>query len=476
MNVSPDADDAAASPDRADRPAGPEESSAAVELPASSELPPEMGQALVTLTAEVLPEVPSDLVPPALRPMLTFQGSARRRVVAPRLLPALDQSPGLRRSVAALVAEHRPELATELDESAQPLGDEAVPTLIAFAWLRGDPRAAREIQRRADAREKRESALAAAEQEAQIAVQAAQIEELTVAVAALRHDLLAAEERHRAETTRLRQRLGEARAQLRSLRPDLVEELTGKVAELAGDRDRLEAELARAQEQLRARPRSTDAAGPAAERLRPSVPASVRARLLLDTLQQASNGLRQELGLPALTSLPADVVARDYEARSVGVVGAATVEGEVSSGLGSLSVGDPARLRELFTVPRLHLIIDGYNVTRQGWPELSLAEQRLRLLRALPPVTAQHGIEVTVVFDAHETAQRPSSSPPRGIRVIFSPPAVIADDVMVDLVTAEPPGRPVALVTADAGLGARVRRRPATYLVDSSALVRLLGR
>ena len=48
----------------------------------------------------------------------------------------------------------------------------------------------------------------------------------------------------------------------------------------------------------------------------------------------------------------------------------------------------------------MHLIVDGYNVTKAAWPELSLERQRDRLLGGLAPMAARSGAEVTVVFDA----------------------------------------------------------------------------
>jgi hypothetical protein len=64
---------------------------------------------------------------------------------------------------------------------------------------------------------------------------------------------------------------------------------------------------------------------------------------------------------------------------------------------------------------------------------------------------------------------------PRGVRVLFSAPGVIADDVIRDLVRAEPPGRPVVVVSSDAEVVRdvlRVGARTAAAL----ALSRLLAR
>ena len=41
-----------------------------------------------------------------------------------------------------------------------------------------------------------------------------------------------------------------------------------------------------------------------------------------------------------------------------------------------LDVHDPARLDQLLAIPQVHLVIDGYNVTKTGCAELPLESQR----------------------------------------------------------------------------------------------------
>ena len=87
-------------------------------------------------------------------------------------------------------------------------------------------------------------------------------------------------------------------------------------------------------------------------------------------------------------------------------------------------------------------------MTKTGYPELSLADQRTRLVGALAPLAAQSGAEITVAFDG---GARPPVQPPapRGVRVLFSAADEIADDLIRRLVAAEPAGRPVVVVTSD---------------------------
>ena len=94
-------------------------------------------------------------------------------------------------------------------------------------------------------------------------------------------------------------------------------------------------------------------------------------------------------------------------------------------------------------MPRARLIVDGYNVSKTAWPTSPLEAQRIRLLGGLAPLVARLGVETTVVFDAAAASARTVAQAPRGVKVVFSPEGVIADDVIRDLVAAEPPGRVV---------------------------------
>jgi predicted RNA-binding protein with PIN domain len=141
----------------------------------------------------------------------------------------------------------------------------------------------------------------------------------------------------------------------------------------------------------------------------------------------------------------------------------------------ALAPDDPALLEELLGLPRAHLIIDGYNVTKTAWPTTPLAEQRIRLLNGMAAVAARKRVEVTVVFDGADLAAPPPVTPPRGVRVMFSPADVVADDLIRELVTAEPTGRPIIVVSSDREVADGVARSGARP-VASVALVRLLAR
>lgn len=196
-----------------------------------------------------------------------------------------------------------------------------------------------------------------------------------------------------------------------------------------------------------------------------------RVELLLETATGAIEGLRSEWtpdsggrrpggpsGPAAAPVDPADVVARRLVRPSTPRLP---------------EIADTARLAEALGLPRAHLIVDGYNVSKNGFGHLTLAEQRERLIRTLAAFAARSGAEVTVVFDG--AAVVAPAGHQRGVRVLFSPEGTIADDVIRDLVDAEPTGRPVVVVTSDRAVmtdvgaaGARVAR--------SEVLLAALGR
>src|SRR3954465_13020212 len=109
------------------------------------------------------------------------------------------------------------------------------------------------------------------------------------------------------------------------------------------------------------------------------------------------------------------------------------------------------------------------------WPTSSLQAQRLARIDGPAPRVARTGVETTVVFDAASSTTRPVVAAPRGVKVVFSPVGVIADDVIRDLVAAEPVGRVVVGVTDDQEVVADVVRSGARR-ATAEALGALLAR
>jgi hypothetical protein len=230
-------------------------------------------------------------------------------------------------------------------------------------------------------------------------------------------------------------------------------------AEVRASRERASAENWRTRADQEAR--SAESARRALERARSEAgqqraDADRRIALLLEAMEQAAAGLRREWHLVAGGANPADVVARSLPAvepaqwRSV----------------------DPALLVGWLALPGAHLIVDGYNVTKAGYPELALADQRDRLVRALAALAARTGAEVTVVFDGAAVVAAGQST--RDVRVMFSPPGVIADEVIRRLAAAEPSGRVVVVVSSDREVIDGVRRSGART-APSAVLLSVLG-
>ena len=127
----------------------------------------------------------------------------------------------------------------------------------------------------------------------------------------------------------------------------------------------------------------------------------------------------------------------------------------------------------LVRVPGILAIVDGYNAAKLGWPDLVLAEQRTRLLDALDELVMRSGCDLTVVFDGADVASGPSGR--RLQRVLFSPPGVSADEVIIDLVGATPVDRPVVVATTDRAVRDAVTAIGAN-VVTSAQLLAAIGR
>ncbi|MET0663623.1 MAG: NYN domain-containing protein [Ilumatobacteraceae bacterium] len=118
------------------------------------------------------------------------------------------------------------------------------------------------------------------------------------------------------------------------------------------------------------------------------------------------------------------------------------------------------------------VLIDGYNVSMLGWPNLSIDEQRSALVNAVENMTLRHGTDATVVFDGADVVGAHSLRR-RSTRVVFSPSGVIADDVIRAEVERTPAARHVVVVTNDAAIARDVRAAGANVL-PSNALLAVL--
>jgi predicted RNA-binding protein with PIN domain len=422
-------------------------------------LPEPARQRLVQLASDVIGRLGPDEVPPALRTIARFTPPKRVRLGAPAISAALDADGAFRDKVADAVRTGTPQLAEAVAAGDPTPASDPLDTVVVAYLLRPADWVDRvtEATARWTRTDPGEDGSAAA------------IDRLRGEVAELRA-------RARTEPARIRDAAAAARAELEAELAELRRSLRSRSAALrAAERERDEAREALADlerrssvaaaaadaelRRARARIGELERAGEASRR---SARADrevddARLRLLLDTLSDAVAGMRRELSLPASATRPADVVAAE--------------RGD-TAGSGPRAARDPAGLDQLLVLPQLHLIVDGYNVTKSGYPELSLADQRSRLVSALATLGGRCGAEVTVVFDG---AGRPTVQPrvPRGVRVIFSAPDEIADDVIRRLVAAEPPGRPVLVATSDQQVVADVQRDGAWTVPSVVLLARL---
>lgn len=382
---------------------------------------------LVALTAQVLPSVAP--VPPALRRIAAFAPARRAKAGGAALRSALGEDE-FRGHVAVQVAALG-EPADDLDRAAvlwleRPDGweEQAQDLLDGLAAEVEDDRTAQEVDRL----------------RAQVAALQAEVRDAR----AEQRDL---DKAHRAEHSDLRRRLGEARAAQRAAEADAEAargERDAAVRELDQERSRAETSQRRMQAQVDQAQAGASAARKDVRTEREA--GQTRAWYLLDALVESAVGLRRELGLPAPAGAPADALEESLE-------GTDLVRGTRATTVGMLD--------NLLAVPQARLLVDGYNVTKTAWPTATLEAQRSRLVAGLAGVVARTGAETTVVFDAAASGSRPAMPTPRGVRVVFSPPGVIADDVIRQLVAAEPRGRRVVVVTNDREIVTDVTRQGA---------------
>jgi predicted RNA-binding protein with PIN domain len=410
------------------------------------DLPPPVRLRVLALAAEVLPTV-ADL-PGPLRHLADFSRARRARLGGERLASALADVE-LRGRVATQVAAAVPEDAPLVDRAA-------------LLWLEGRDRGLAETLERWDA------GRSTGTSPEEVRVRQDRLE-------AAREDLRSERSRRREqvaalkdENQQLRRRLGESRAAARDARAQAEEAQEAR----AGAEERAAREVVAAEaEARRLRERVEELQGQLTEaraRNRADRDAtSVRARVLLDTVLEAADGLRRELALPPATATPGERVEEGLGVDEVDTRGPA----------GRLAAGPdagPAALDLLLGLPRARLLVDGYNVSKTAWPAASLEKQRALLVGGLAPLVARRRPETTVVFDAAHAEHRPSVPAPRGVKVLFSPVGVLADDLLRELAAAEPRGRPVAVVTSDREVATDVARSGARVW-PSTALVALLS-
>ncbi|MEV0524759.1 NYN domain-containing protein [Streptomyces sp. NPDC050439] len=402
-------------------------------------------------------------LPAQLRQYARFTPTRRTKFAGNAMAAALEGDALFRQRIGERLREAQPELTGALDAGSPPPAADPLDVAAAAYVLRPTGwvklvTAAGEEALRADAERVDDETRAELER--------------------LREELAAARGQTKAETERLRTELEsakkEAESMHRKLRGALSDVKRGEAAlrKAAAEHDAAradgQAQLSAAESEgrrLKARLSETEAALEASRRAAREGRSveDMRVRLLLDTVLESAQGLRRELALPPVSVRPAETVDAVEPGRMTPKDIAAR----------ALSENDPAIIDQLLALPQAHMVVDGYNVTKTGYPTMPLEKQRLRLLGSLSQLAAQTGAEMTCVFDGAELAAPVLLAPPRGVRVLFSKAGVTADELIRQLVRAEPPGRPVVVVSTDREVADGIAKAGARPVASAVLLKRL---
>jgi len=421
-------------------------------------LPEAVRDRIAELAAAALGKLPVADIPRQLRPVAKFAPAKRAKLGGNALISTLGESSRFRTAVLEWLRDHR-------QDALDPNSGDSVSSAAA-AVLLGESSATTRV--RLVAKNAEETTLRA-ERDAALARNQrleAEVERLRAELAEARAAAENARGDREAELDKLRGRLREQGVLLRQAKDaaalargeadrggvERTNELKALTLKLERERQRAASERVRAERAVA----EADMARQSAREARQAD--EVRLALLIGTIDGAVNGLRRELSLGESGLRPADTV----RGASVGMAEGGRVQ-------------DVAALDRLLALPTVHLIVDGYNITKTGYPELALSDQRDRLVNQLSALAARTKVEVTVVFDGAGVLSVPAANP-KGVRVLFSDRGVLADDVIRDLVAVEPPGRPMVVATSDRAVADSVRRHgahpaPAAVLVSRLARV-----
>jgi predicted RNA-binding protein with PIN domain len=414
-------------------------------------------QRLVAIASDVLGRMSAEDVPTALRAIAKFTPAKRARLGGAALLAALDVDVDFRERLGEVIAQASPQLADAIRAGGSTAASDPIDIAVVAYLTRPDGWV--EVLTDANARWAEQRDAASVHARVAMTLRAELVEaraRLKAEPARVREAISTSAAGINAEVAQLRRQLRERTQQLREMERARDE----AVAAVGDSQDRidaitssLEAELRRARARISELERAASATRREARNDRDVDDA--RLWLLADTLAEAAAGIRRELALGPPTVRPADLVS------------SAATSGRTRR------VDDPASIDRLLGLPNVHLIVDGYNVTKTGYADLPLADQRVRLIGSMATLAARSGAELTVAFDG---GTKPPAQPrtARGVRVLFSAADEIADDLIRRLVAQEPQGRPIVVVTSDEQVVSDVLRAGA-WTVPSAVFLARLG-
>ena len=441
-------------------------------------------EAVLTTARRGLEATPPVEVNPALMPFLRFRRLPGRALDIVR--EVVESDPGLRERV---VSEVEPDEVGELgwmwltqaegwSEEIQRAEEESS----ARQRLAESERARRSLQKRLG---RTESALDAARRRADdleenLAEMSAEMESARRERDSLREEISEARRREEEQRSRIaelsgeavtaRGRLGEERARSRSLRERVaaLEQENERVRAGGPDPDRTsrpegEGTVPPPEERVSDVPVVGD---PAAAAL--AVAAAARATEALGrALAEASRALapsRAPENAGVVTPIREEPTRRTPSPRRKPVRAARGVPDDSRQGI-----------IDLLAVPGIRVLIDGYNVAKEGWPNVDLVRQRERFLAALSTLVGHRGPMVDVVFDGAGIVGGHRSTNCPFIRVSWSPPGVEADDEILAMIDAMPVENPVLTISSDRRVrdGARAR---GSNTASSRSLLEAMGR
>ncbi len=409
-------------------------------------LPAEIRQQLVVIAADLIGRRPVAELPASVRRFARFAPAKRLRLGAAEIAAALAADDDFRATVADVVRDSAPELAEQVLAGSPPSTADPIDVAVISYLLR--PAGWTEVLAAITGRLAEEGQRRSAD--ADVGRLRAELVRLGETNQALIRDrelarlaLKTATAEHAAQAEELRRRIRDLQAELKTVQRT-ADQATVQLDRWRAERDRSAAtdsvELRRARARIASLESGLEVDRRAARSDREHDDA--RLWLLLETIGAAAAGLRRELDVSEPTVRPAD-----------------SVQAADTSAGRRPSTADGALLERLLDGGHVHLIVDGYNLTKTGYGSLPLADQRARLVSSLGALAARTGVEVTVAFDgttapSGAAATMPS---PRGVRVLFSAAGQLADDLIRDLLQVEPAGRTVVVASSDQAVAASAR-------------------
>jgi predicted RNA-binding protein with PIN domain len=252
----------------------------------------------------------------------------------------------------------------------------------------------------------------------------------------------------------------EANAMQATARADDAEARLGREADRARE----------AEHELRMLKRVTDER----EQARPGVQASL-SRPEVDALAVVSEEARRlAAALEGLTRKARDAVPSAGHESTAGADGSTAPRRTRALCPPGMQADTPEALDSMLRTRGVVLVVDGYNASMAGWPDVVPAEQRERLVAALERLHLRVRCDVVVVFDGADVV---GVQPPRraGVRVLFSEDGEEADPVVIREVSSRPKRVPVIVASSDHWVRDNAESEGATA-VPSAVLLDVLRR